>query len=269
MRSTAAPADTRFTYDDFLLFPDDGRRHEIIAGEHYVTPAPNRRHQQLVGRLHARVAWFLEAHPDLGEVYLAQDVRLDRKIALKVLTWEFARDEDRVRRFEQEARAASALNHPNVCIIHEVGKTADGRHFMAMEFIDGMTLRRRMAQKRLTLKEVLDVAAQITWALEAAHAAGIIHRDIKPENIMLRRDGYVKVLDFGIAKLNAHPPRVRADHEADTAVKLATAPGTLLGTTKYMSPEQLREQPVDRRSDIWSLGFRTVRAVSRHCGRRG
>lgn len=190
----------------------------------------------------------------MGEVYLAQDVRLNRKIALKLLASEFARDEQRVRRFEQEAHAASALNHPNVCVVHEVGKTADGRHFMAMEFIDGMTLRRRMAQKRLTLKEVLDVAAQVTWALEAAHAAGIIHRDIKPENIMLRRDGYVKVLDFGIAKLNSHSPRVRDDTETEALVHLDTDPGTLLGTAKYMSPEQLREQPVDQRSDIWSLG---------------
>jgi serine/threonine protein kinase/Tol biopolymer transport system component len=190
----------------------------------------------------------------MGEVYLAQDVRLNRKIALKLMAWEFAGDDHRARRFEQEAQAASALNHPNVCVIHEVGKTANGRHFMAMEFIDGITLRRRMAQKRLTLKEVLDVAAQVTWALEAAHAAGIIHRDIKPENIMLRRDGYVKVLDFGVAKFDRHPPRLRGDLNAETAGHLDTAPGTLLGTAKYMSPEQLREQPIDRRSDIWSLG---------------
>lgn len=190
----------------------------------------------------------------MGEVYLAQDVRLGRKVALKLLTREFARDQQRVSRFEQEARAASALNHPNVCVIHEIGKTEDGRHFMAMEFIDGMTLRRRMSQKRLTLKEALDVAAQVAWALDAAHAAGIVHRDIKPENIMLRRDGFVKVLDFGIAKLNAHPPKLRDVHEAETVAYLQTAPGTLMGTAKYMSPEQLREQPIDQRSDIWSLG---------------
>jgi serine/threonine protein kinase/Tol biopolymer transport system component len=190
----------------------------------------------------------------MGEVYLAQDARLNRKIAIKLLAQEFARDEQRVRRFEQEARAASALNHPNVCIIHEIGRAEDGRHFMAMEFIDGLTLRRRMAQKRLTLKEALDVAAQVAWALEAAHAAGIVHRDIKPENIMLRRDGYVKVLDFGIAKLNAYLPKLRNVHEAPTVDHLHTAPGTLMGTVKYMSPEQLREQPIDARTDIWSLG---------------
>src|SRR2546426_11508737 len=190
----------------------------------------------------------------MGEVYLAQDVRLGRKIALKLLPREFATDEQRVRRFEQEARAASALNHPNVCVIHEIGWAEDGRHFMAMEFIDGLTLRQRILQKRLTLKEALDVAAQVAWALEAAHAAGIVHRDIKPENIMLRRDGYVKVLDFGIAKLNARPSRPRNPHEASTVARLDTAPGTLIGTVKYMSPEQLREQEVDQRTDIWSLG---------------
>lgn len=190
----------------------------------------------------------------MGEVYLARDERLDRKVALKLLAWEFARDEKRVLRFEQEARAVSALNHPNVCVIHEIGRAENGRHFMAMEFIDGITLRLRMAQKQFILKEVVDIGAQIARALEAAHSAGIVHRDIKPENIMLRRDGYVKVLDFGIAKLTAPVPRQRGVLEADTVPQLQTAPGTLMGTTKYMSPEQLRELPVDHRSDIWSLG---------------
>ena len=190
----------------------------------------------------------------MGEVYLAQDSELGRQIALKLLAPEFATDEHRVRRFEQEARAASALNHPNVCVIHEVGKASDGRHFMVMEYVDGTTLRRRMRRNRLTLQEALDVAAQIAWALEAAHAAGIVHRDIKPENVMLRRDGYVKVLDFGIAKLGAHAPLATDLNEASTVTPMYTAPGTLLGTVKYMSPEQLREQPIDARTDIWSLG---------------
>ena len=190
----------------------------------------------------------------MGEVYLAKDTRLPRQIALKLISADFARDEARVRRFEQEARAASALNHPNVCVIHEVGTTVDGRHFMAMEYIDGVTLRRRMSQRKLTLKEVLDVGAQVAWALEAAHREGIVHRDIKPENIMLRRDGYVKVLDFGIAKLDAPPSMFREDHEAETLPHLDTDPRTFMGTAKYMSPEQLRQQPVDQRSDIWSLG---------------
>jgi serine/threonine protein kinase len=190
----------------------------------------------------------------MGEVYLAHDARLDRQIALKVISPNFARDEARVRRFAKEARAASALNHPNVCVIHEVGTTKDGRHYMAMEFIDGETLRRRMSKRKLTLKEVLDVAVQVAWALEAAHAAGIVHRDIKPENIMVRRDGYVKVLDFGIAKLSAQSSRLRKVDAAETTARFDTSPGILVGTAKYMSPEQLREQPVDQRSDIWSLG---------------
>jgi len=153
-----------------------------------------------------------------------------------------------------EARAVSALNHPNVCVIHEVGRTDDGRHFMAMEYIEGVTLRGRLKSKLLTIKEALDVAAQVAWALEAAHAAGIIHRDIKPENIMLRTDGYVKILDFGIAKLNAPPQTDRDVHEASTIAQIQTEPGTRMGTIKYMSPEQLRELSVDERTDIWSLG---------------
>ncbi len=190
----------------------------------------------------------------MGEVYLAQDTRLGRKIALKILPADFARDERRVRRFEQEARAASALNHPNVCVIHEIGKTEEGRHFIAMEHVDGVTLRQRMANKRLKPSEALEIATQVAAALAAAHAAGIVHRDIKPENVMLRRDGYVKVLDFGLAKLNDNLPKLRNIHEASTMAMVHTEPGTLMGTVKYMSPEQLREQPVDERTDIWSLG---------------
>jgi serine/threonine protein kinase/Tol biopolymer transport system component len=189
----------------------------------------------------------------MGEVYLAQDASLDRKVALKLLTREFARDQQRVHRFKKEARAASALNHPNVCVIHEIGKADDGRHFIKMEFIDGITLRRRMAQKRLTWKEALDVATQVAKGLKAAHEAHIVHRDIKPENIMLRQDGFVKVLDFGIAKLNAAAPGHREVKDY-TTTNLRTAPGTLMGTAKYMSPEQLREQTIDARTDIWSLG---------------
>lgn len=190
----------------------------------------------------------------MGEVYLAQDQRLGRNVAVKLLAPKFARDEQRVLRFEQEARAASALNHPNVCVIHEIGRAEDGRHYMAMEFIEGVTLRRRLAEGALTLKEALDVAAQVAWALEAAHAAGIVHRDIKPENIMLRSDGYVKVLDFGIAKFNAPPSPSLHQHEVSTVAQFHTAPGTQIGTVKYMSPEQLREQSIDARTDIWSLG---------------
>src|SRR5437899_144974 len=139
----------------------------------------------------------------MGEVFLAQDTKLDRKVALKILPPEFAEDAERMRRFVQEAKAASALNHPNIITIHEIGES-DGVHYIATEFIDGTTLGDRLADHSLTLSEVLAIAAQIARAIQAAHEAGIVHRDIKPGNVMLRRDGYLKVLDFGIAKLTEH-----------------------------------------------------------------
>src|SRR6266550_3868663 len=137
----------------------------------------------------------------MGEVYLAQDSKLGRKVALKLLPPAFSNDEDRLRRFEREARSASALNHPNVCVIYEIGETEDGRHFIAMEHVDGLTLRHRLIAGSLTLAEAINIATQTASALAAAHKAGVVHRDIKPEKIMLRRDGFVKVLDFGLAKL--------------------------------------------------------------------
>src|SRR5918999_3544944 len=140
----------------------------------------------------------------MGEVYLAEDTRLKRPAALKILPARFTESEDRLRRFEREASAASALNHPNIITIHEIGHE-NGLHFMAMEFVNGETLRARLNQAEISLKEALDVAVQVAEALAAAHEAGIVHRDIKPENIMLRPDGYVKVLDFGIAKLAGGP----------------------------------------------------------------
>jgi len=190
----------------------------------------------------------------MGEVYLAQDSRLGRKIALKLLPPDFAKDQHRVRRFAQEARAASALNHPNVCVIHEVGKTSDGRHFIAMELIDGITLRERISRGPLSLTDALTVAEQVAAALAVAHAAGVVHRDIKPENIMLRKDGYVKVLDFGLAKLNDSRSGRHNINEDSTIAHVHTEPGTQMGTVRYMSPEHLRERPVDERADIWSFG---------------
>ncbi len=190
----------------------------------------------------------------MGEVYLAQDTRLGRKIALKLLSSDFAKDQHRVRRFAQEARAASALNHPNVCVIHEVGKTTDGRHFIAMELIEGITLRERISRGPLSLADALTVAEQVAAALTAAHAAGVVHRDIKPENIMLREDGYVKVLDFGLAKLNESYSGLNKINENSTIAHVHTEPGTQMGTVRYMSPEHLRERPVDERADIWSFG---------------
>src|SRR5712692_2948652 len=141
----------------------------------------------------------------MGEVYLAQDTKLDRKVALKILPAEIASHRDRMSRFVQEAKAASALNHPNIITIHEI-EQIDSVNFIAIEFIDGETLRERMRNAPMKLGEILDVAAQIAGALAAAHAAGIVHRDIKPENVMLRRDGIVKVLDFGLAKLTERLP---------------------------------------------------------------
>lgn len=190
----------------------------------------------------------------MGQIYLAEDAQLGRKIALKLISPEFATNPRRVHRFEQEARAASALNHPNVCVIHEIAVTDSGRHFIAMEYIQGITLREQLARGPLSVFETLNVAIQAATALSSAHATGIVHRDIKPENIMLRPDGYVKVLDFGLAKLTEILPEQQPRlHEVSTGV--LTEAGTLMGTVKYMSPEQLRKTHVDERTDIWSLGI--------------
>jgi serine/threonine protein kinase/dipeptidyl aminopeptidase/acylaminoacyl peptidase len=188
----------------------------------------------------------------MGEVYLAEDTRLRRKVALKILPKEATQDQERVRRFEQEARAASALNHPNIVTIYEVGQI-DGRHFIAAEYIEGQTLRERLNAGQVTVGEALEVGAQTASALEAAHVAGIVHRDIKPENIMLRPDGYVKVLDFGIAKLTERG-LISVDHEGEVQAGGTTEAGLVLGTPRYMSPEQARGVAVDARTDIFSLG---------------
>ena len=189
----------------------------------------------------------------MGQIYLAHDGNLGRKIALKLIAREFATDTRRVHRFEQEARAASALNHPNVCVIHDVGRTETGRHFIAMEYIQGITLRDQLARGTFKPLEALQVTLQAGAALASAHAIGIVHRDVKPENIMLRPDGYIKVVDFGLAKLTEALPEQRQSGNDNTQV--LTEPRTLMGTVKYMSPEQLREGPVDERTDIWSLGI--------------
>jgi len=183
----------------------------------------------------------------MGEVYLAQDGRLGRKVALKLLPAKFAADAERVRRFEQEARSASALNHPNVIVIFEIG-AADGAHYIATEYVAGQNLRQMMAGERMSFGAALSVATQVTNALAEAHKAGVLHRDIKPENLMVRPDGVVKVLDFGLAKLLDRRPEFANDAGG------STASGMVMGTARYMSPEQARGQEVDARTDIFSLG---------------
>jgi TolB-like protein len=190
----------------------------------------------------------------MGEVYLAEDTTLNRRVALKLLPAEYTQDEERLRRFKQEARATSALNHPNILTIYEVGE-AQGHHFIATEFIDGDTLRQCLKPiGKMKTSETLAVAAQVASALAAAHEAGIVHRDIKPENIMLRRDGYVKVLDFGLAKLTEKATSLTVDSDAPTRPLAHTQTGVIFGTVQYMSPEQARGLIVDSRTDIWSLG---------------
>jgi len=187
----------------------------------------------------------------MGEVYLAQDTQLRRSVAIKVLPAEFTQDETRLARFKQEAYTASSLNHPNILTIYEIG-SEHGAHFIATEFIEGASLRERMLETRISINEALDITQQIAVALAAAHKANIIHRDIKPENIMIRRDGIVKVLDFGLAKLAPQMPKM--DSAAATEVFARTEPGVVIGTVNYMSPEQARGQELDGRSDIWSVG---------------
>ena len=204
----------------------------------------------------------------MGEVYLAQDSKLGRKVALKRLPEELTRREDLVRRFALEAKAASALNHPNIVTVYEIGQTGSS-HYIATEYIAGETLRQHFRRGRMSLREVLDIVIQVAGALAAAHAEGIVHRDIKPENIMLRPDGYVKILDFGLAKLTAlkssGSSAASADLEAATLVKMDTEPGVMIGTPHYLSPEQARGLDVDGRADIFSLGVMTYEMLA---GRR-
>src|ERR1044072_3731187 len=234
----AADADN----DDFLSSPAYEFVEGILAGEPSEFLAG-----QKIGRFEILCSLGTGG---MGQIYLAHDETLGRKIALKPISRDFAADPHRVHRFEQEARAASALNHPNVCVIHDVGKTESGRHFIAMEYIQGITLREQLARGTLKPAEALQVTLQVGAALASAHAVGIIHRDIKPENIMLRHDGYIKVVDFGLAKLT----EVLTDQRNENT-QGRTDPHLLMGTVKYMSPEHLREVAIDERTDIWSLGI--------------
>ncbi|MDQ3221415.1 MAG: serine/threonine-protein kinase, partial [Acidobacteriota bacterium] len=186
----------------------------------------------------------------MGDVYLADDTKLGRKVAIKFLNEKFSKDEALLNRFKQEAKAASALNHPNILTVYEIGEH-DGTHYISTEFIEGKTLRERM-KERLTFDETLSIVVQTAEALSAAHQAGIVHRDIKPENIMIRQDGYVKVLDFGLAKLTE---MFNSDGEDETKKLVKTNPGVVMGTVAYMSPEQARGKNTDARSDVFSFGI--------------
>src|SRR3989440_3997515 len=193
----------------------------------------------------------------MGEVYLAEDLQLHRKVALKVLPAEVASNQDRMRRFKQEATAAAALNHPNIAHIYEIGES-EGTNFIAMEFIDGATLREKIHKEQTELRKVLRFLQHAAGGLARAHAAGIVHRDLKPDNIMITRDGHAKILDFGLAKLIEQRPISGADSsEVATAVMPQhSTPGTIMGTVGYMSPEQAqgKTKEIDHRSDIFSFG---------------
>jgi eukaryotic-like serine/threonine-protein kinase len=235
--------------------------HERAASEFLQKPALEIAAQKLAAeRNHSLVGQTLGAYNiievlgagGMGEVYLAQDERLKRRLAVKLLPRQFVADSARVERFAREARAVSALNHPNIVTVYDIGE-ANGAHFIAMEYVDGQTLREKSHTGPLNVKEAVEIVMQIAAALSAAHEAGIVHRDIKPENIMLRRDGYVKVLDFGLAKLTEQP-RLTGETHASASDRAKTNPGAVLGTVRYMSPEQALGEEVDRRSDIFSLG---------------
>lgn len=218
--------------------------HENVLPDHY-------RLIELIGR------------GGMAEVYLAEDRRLGRKVAIKFLNPEFRRDPDRVRRFRQEARSASALNHPNILIIHDIGDSG-GVQFIVSEFVEGETLGTRIAQGRLPFVEAVDIAIQAASALAAAHAAGIVHRDIKPDNVMTRHDGVVKVLDFGLAKARGFSTANGLEFDALTLDSGSTSPGLIVGTPQYMSPEQARGKELDGRTDIFSLGIIIFEMVTRH-----
>jgi serine/threonine protein kinase/tetratricopeptide (TPR) repeat protein len=223
-------------------------RHRIVeaaqglaAGAVTLAPGTGVSHYQIVSLL---------ATGGTGQVYLAEDTTLKRKVAIKVLSPAYTRDEAGLLRFEREAQAASALNHPNIVTIYECGQV-DDLHFIVSEFVEGRTLRQKLSNGRLELNTTLEIAIQIAGALEVAHSAGIIHRDIKPENVMVRNDGLVKILDFGIAKLGKAPTLL---HTTDVRSSVLTQPGMLIGTVAYMSPEQATGKELDSRTDLFSLG---------------
>ena len=236
------------TFDNFIDTPPESLAAEIFSEQQNNTSLVN----QQIG--HYKIKKLL-GKGGMGEVYLAEDTRLNRRVALKFLSGSISEDQTRLRRFEREAFSASALNHPNILTIYEFG-SENGTYFLASEFVEGDTLREALHSGELTLKKILGIAEQTALALSAAHRNGIIHRDIKPENMMIRHeDGIVKVLDFGLAKLTNPVASIESDSEAATRALVKTNPGIVMGTVSYMSPEQTRGLAnIDARSDIWSLG---------------
>jgi eukaryotic-like serine/threonine-protein kinase len=198
----------------------------------------------------------------MGEVYQAHDDKLNRRVAVKLIAIDLARDADRLQRFRQEAQAASSLNHPNIVVVHDFGEL-DGRPFIVTELVEGVTLRDRLEQGPVPIRDAIEIALQVTSALAAAHARGLVHRDIKPENVMLRPDGYVKVLDFGLAKLAQAEPAESVELGTGAALTCLTQPGQAAGTPSYMSPEQARAEPVDARTDVFSVGAVLYELVTR------
>src|SRR5512137_1563447 len=189
----------------------------------------------------------------MGEVYRAEDTNLSRQVAIKVLPDEFAHDAERLARFEREAKLLASLNHPNIAAIHGL-EEHEGKRFLVLELVEGQTLSERLKKGRIPLDETLDICRQIATGLESAHEKGIIHRDLKPANVMITEDDTVKILDFGIAKALAHESQSAASSQLPTDAKTMTRPGLTLGTAAYMSPEQARGKPVDKRTDIWAFG---------------
>src|ERR1044072_772527 len=215
-------------------------------------PNTNISHYRIVSKLGAG---------GMGEVYLAVDSRLDRKVALKILSAELATNHDRMRRFTQEAKAAAALNHPNIAHIYEIGEH-EGASFIAMEFVDGKTLRERIHKEKCNLRTLVKDLFQVAGGLAKAHDAGIVHRDLKPDNIMITSDGHAQILDFGLAKLSE--PGLADTGSEDATQRVLTNPGVVMGTVGYMSPEQAKAKPVDSRSDVFSFGCLLYEATTGH-----